>query len=177
VGESVIIRGEIPENAKLVEYIDKDVPYNDIFYGYDEEFSSFKVNGPWFFEKRSLDEIRFSIRFEPMDVFGTKIKALIFVRGIDYTELPMVHDYQTKVTIKAEEMGLFNWYEPKFYLTERAPWTVITRYIKNDPAYAVELSLFAAALIGLVSAFIVTLIQKQADTMHKTESNKEDNSK
>lgn len=174
VGKSVVMQGIIPENAKLVDSIEDDVLYNGIFYGYDVDFSPVKVNGHWFFEKKPLDEVRFSVRFNPMDVSGQRNKASIFIRGINYSELPRVYDYQTEYVIKAEGLGIFNWYESRFYVSEKAPWTVTTKYVKNGLSTGIKASLLAAIIIGLVSAIGTTIIQQSVDVLYRVESKKED---
>lgn len=177
MGKSIIIKGEIPESAKHVQYIEDDVIYNGIFYGYDEEVSPHKVNGLWFFEKKSLDEVRFTAKFRAIDMLGQKTEALIFIRGINYSELPDVHDYQAKVTIETKDLGIFNWYEQMFYMSEKPPWTVVTKYVKNSPLTGVGASFFAAIIIGFASAIVVTAIQWLVDQKHKTKSNKTEQDK
>lgn len=153
---------EIPLSAvKLDNIKTRIVHYNGIDYGRDVNFLPSAVNNEEFFKIKSLDEINFSINYKRS---GTTIyqqdAAIVSIRGIKYSELPLVYDYSKELSLWPAELSRAGWYTRdgiSFTAAETAPWTVKVKISKEAP-FAVIASLVLSIIVGYLVAIMAVKI-------------------
>lgn len=151
----IIIEG-VPSNADRAEDIKAiTVSYDNIIYGKNVSFLSVKVNDENSFKIKKFDQIKFSIDNKKIGTTVYRDEVVISIRGVVYSDLPLVYDYREELFIQPKEAS--NWYDSQattFSISDNPPWVLNVKTSKVNTVVA----LFVAGIMGGVIGFIAGLV-------------------
>ncbi len=121
-----------------------------------EELRSIIVPDVNYFKVNSMDSVRFSVGY-------SKFSSVVFIRGIKYSEIPFVYDYERKVDLEPAdavfEHNFIKCYELKeFKVSENPPWVINAKYQKDGLAEGMFMSICLGFFAGLAMWIVVMFI-------------------
>lgn len=161
---SPIVLTDIPSGAHKVEDVNAPVLYNGIAYGKNVSFLSVKAYDKNFFENKQFDQIDFAISNKRDHNGNDEDTAIVFIRGINYSELPIVYDYKKEFYLFPREASQL-WYNfdgdgLTWTASEKAPWALNVKVTKIDQSEAFLASAVQGIVVGFIGGLIGVLITR-----------------
>jgi len=167
---------EIPFNAiKVDDARASFTPYNGIIYGKNVSFLPANVNDENFFKIEQFDQIKFSINNKRDGTSVYQDEVVISIRGIKYSQLPIVYDYRRELSIWPAGLSRVSWYTGdgvSFTTTESAPWAVNTKVSKMGTGFAFVASVVLSFIIAYCVGIIAIIINRAGEYLSERKSAK-----